>query len=441
MYGLSEAFGRRGFATEVLPTTGTPLFYASRSYKGAKRTILFYMHFDGQPVDPAEWSQESPYKAVLKKKGDNGYSIVPWEVLKDNIDPELRIFGRSGSDDKGPIVMLLSAIDMAEKEKNGVKVNIKVILDGEEEKGSRQLPEAVEKYRDRFSADLLIVGDGPLHMSEKPTVVFGCRGNMRIDLTTFGPRSDQHSGHYGNYAPNPGFMLAELLASMKDEGGRVLIPGYYDGITFSPSDMAMMKKVPDDEVEIRKIIGIAEPEKVGSFYQESLQYPSLNVRGLESAETGNRARTIVPARAVAAIDVRLVPESDPIRLAGLIKQFMQQKGYYVIDRDPTEEERMSKSRIVRMDIGGITLPFRTDPGSEQALWLTSTLTRGLGEEPVLIRIMGGSVPVSPFITGLKIPAVIVPVVNNDNNQHAPNENLRMWNLINGIKTFLAIIGD
>lgn len=437
---LDTAFKKRGFSTEILPTTRTPLFLAERKFKGAKKTVLFYMHFDGQGIDPSKWHQPNPYEAVLKEEREAGFEIIPWDRTKEAPHPEWRVFARSSSDDKGPIVMLLSAMDLLDKSLKGEsKINIKVILDGEEEKGSQHLAAAVIKYKEKLQADYLIINDGPMHLSAQPTLVFGCRGITSVVLTTYGPRTPQHSGHYGNYAPNPVFRMAKLLASMKDEEGRVIIPGYYDGIEFSEETKKVLQAVPDDTIKIHQIIGIAQSEKVGRYYQESLQYPSLNVRGIQAAWVGAQTRTIVPAKAVASIDIRLVPESDPDRLKALLKEHIEQQGYYVIDRAPTEKERLMHTKILTFEAGKATMPFRTDIDSDIATWLNGTIASGLGKAPIKVRIMGGTVPIAPFINALGIPAVIVPLVNADNNQHSPNENLKIWNFTNGIQTFLALM--
>jgi acetylornithine deacetylase/succinyl-diaminopimelate desuccinylase-like protein len=233
--------------------------------------------------------------------------------------------------------------------------------------------------------------------------------------------------------------MAALLASMKDDDGRVTIPGYYDGIEIDAVTRRVLSAVPDDADIINRTIGIAEPEKVGSNYQESLQYPSLNVRGFAAAWTGPETRTIVPESAVASIDIRLVPESDPDRLTGLVRQHIEQQGYYVIEQEPTEEERARYSHIARFEYAGATLPFRTDMDSRTGNLLRAAMAAGLNEDPVDIRIMGGTVPTATFINGLDIPAVIVPLVNSDNNQHSPNENLRVGNITNGIATFASIL--
>ena len=301
---LTQQFNKRGFNSSVLPTDGQSLFFAALPMEDAKPTILFYMHFDGQAVDRSKWDQPNPYEVVLKTPDQSSWKTVSFDELDEDINYDLRLFGRSTSDDKGPIVMFLNTIDLLKKNNQVIPFNIKIILDGEEEKSSKPLPKAVREYRELLKADFIVITDGPMHASGKPTVVYGCRGITTLSLTTYGPLKPQHSGHYGNYAPNPGFQLAQLLAGMKDKDGRVTIKGYYDGIALDETTIATLKSVPDDASKINAHLAIKMPEKVGGFYQEALQYPSLNIRGLASGWVGSEARTIVPESATAEIDLR-----------------------------------------------------------------------------------------------------------------------------------------
>jgi acetylornithine deacetylase/succinyl-diaminopimelate desuccinylase-like protein len=319
--------------------------------------------------------------------------------------------------------------------------NVKVILDGEEEKSSKPLPEAVKQYRDLLEADFLIINDGPVHASGKPTVVYGCRGITTLSLTTYGPIKPQHSGHYGNYAPNPAFQLAQVLTSMKDKDGRVLIEGYYDGIKLEEDDLRVLQSVPDDAATINAQLAIKTPEKVGGFYQEALQYPSLNIRGMSSAWVGEKARTIIPETATAELDLRLVPETDGNRLKDLVKKHIKNQGFFITDTIPSQSERMSQDKIMTVMEGNVTAAFRTDLNNRYGQFLVNTLKDIFGEDVVQIRIMGGTVPIAPFINELKIPAFIVPMVNPDNNQHSPNENLEIGQIAYGIRTFYGILSS
>ncbi|TVP48129.1 MAG: M20/M25/M40 family metallo-hydrolase [Mongoliibacter sp.] len=436
-----ENLQQRGWITKKLETPGAPLVLGHKEVPNAEKTVLFYFHIDGQPVDRKRWDQEDPYKPVLKKMNAQGkWEQIPMSRLDSEYDEEWRIFARSSSDDKGPFAMFLTAWDAMVENGLMSNYNIKVILDFEEEIGSPNLPVAVNKYKDDLKADMMLIMDGPRHLSNKPTLSFGARGISQITLTTYGPRAAQHSGHYGNYAPNPAFRMAQLLASMKDDDGRVIIPGYYDGITLTQTEKDILSQVPDDETEIKKKIGIGTTDKVGTTYQESLQYPSLNIRGLSSGWVGDEVRTIVPADATAEIDIRLVPESDPERLFSLIRKHIEDQGYHVLDTEPTDAERENYPKLIKWE-GSISYQaFRTPFDSEPGVWLNKAYVRAFGEEPIRKRISGGSLPISPFVEALdNIPAVTVTTVNSDNNQHGPNENIRLGNYKEGIKTALAIL--
>ncbi len=436
---LTKKFNARGFNSSILPTEGESLFFAALPMEDTKPTILFYMHFDGQSVDPDKWDQPNPYKVVLKSPEESGWKTRSFDELADDIDYDWRLFGRSTSDDKGPIVMFLNAIDLLKENNVALPFNVKVILDSEEEKSSKPLPKAVKEYRELLEADFLVISDGPVHVSGKPTIVYGCRGITTLSLTTYGPIKPQHSGHYGNYSPNPAFQLTKVLSSMKDDSGKVVIDGYYDGISLDENTMAILKSVPEDAATINGNLAIKTPDAVGSFYQESLQYPSLNIRGLGSGWIGKKARTIVPATATAELDLRLVPETDGTKLKKLVTDHIREQGFYITDAEPTLAERNSHDKIMKVSEGSVTDAFRTDLKDPNGNFLVNTLKTTFNDEVVQIRIMGGTVPIAPFINELKIPAFIVPMVNPDNNQHSPNENIRIGQLAYGIKAFYGML--
>lgn len=432
-------FGQRGFSTTRIETETVPLLLAERKHAGSEKTVLIYLQIDGQPVDSSRWDQASPWIPALKRPtADGDWEEINWSNIKDYQD-DWRVFARAASDAKGPVAMFLAALDAHASIKGTPNYNIKVIMDFEEELGSPRLPGAVKENTELLSADMLIIFDGPRHITNRPTLTFGARGIGTIQLTTYGPVVPQHSGHFGNYAPNPALRLSKLLASMKSDDGRVLIPGFYDGISISPGTEAILKAVPDNEAQIKDRLQIAETDKVGSYYQESIQYPSLNIRGMQSGWINEKVRTIIPGWARAEIDVRLVLESDPERLMQLIKGHVEKEGYLVLDREPTKAERLKHAKIATFTYEISYQSFRTDFDSEVGLWLRSAIKNAFGEEPIMIRMSGGSIPISPFVTTLNIPAVTVPTVNRDNNQHSPNENLRLGNYREGIKTMIAIL--
>jgi len=450
---LEARFEERGFATERLEMPGSDAVLATRDAEGADRTVLIYLQADGQPVDPSAWHQESPWTPTLKARREGApatsvdgspaaWETLAWERLYGERDPEWRMFARSASDSKGPIAQFLSAVALLDAAGVTPDFDMKVIIDTEEETGSPHLPEAVERYREELAADMLVIFDGPPHNSGEPTLTFGARGIADITLTTYGPRVPQHSGHWGNYVPNPAVRLAQVIASMKDADGRVTIPGFYDGIAIDAGTRAILEAVPDDLESLHERMGIADPDDVAGSPQEAIQYPSLNVRGMRSAWVGSEARTIIPATAVAEIDVRLVRESDPDRLIGLIRDHIEELGYHIVSgRDPTDEERTRHGRLIRFDSSLSYLAFRTDFDSEAGRWLVAAYERLFGERPIMIRTGGGSIPISPFVTTLGVPAVQVGTVNPDNNQHSPNENLRVFDFLRGIRIMAAVLSQ
>ena len=443
LFWLRKAFERRGFNTAQLPSENLDLFFAATPFVENKPTLLFYMHLDGQSVEPAKWDQPDPYQMVIKKPFKEQFKSTTMQDLdeQDQLPMDWRLFGRSTSDDKGPIVMFLQAIDLIRENQSSVSFNIKVILDGEEEKGSKPLKGVVIQNKELLAADYLIIADGPGHRSGLPTIVYGCRGITTLSLTTYGPILPQHSGHYGNYAPNPALDLSQLLAGMKDREGRVLIDGYYQGITIDEETEAILREVPDDDQQIKNQLQIGRTDLVGSFYQGSLQYPSLNIRGLQSGWVGNNVRTIVPDIATAEIDLRLVPESDGNRLKALVKDYIKNQGYTIIEEDPSQEQRLQNNRLIKIGERGVTDAFRTELNHPFGLHIKSMLESEFNEDVVRIRIMGGTVPIAAFINTLDIPAFILPMVNHDNNQHSPNENLKIEQLAYGISTYYRLLTE
>jgi len=437
---MTQAFQARAFETTLLPTGGPPLLLAERKIAGAEKTVLIYLQIDGQPVDPRKWDQKSAYEPVLKERRGDKWHSLSWNRLDTGFNPEWRVFARSASDAKGPAAMFLAALDILDQEHLKQTHNLKVIMDFEEELGSPHLTAAVEVFKEKLMADMLLIYDGPRHTSNKPTLYFGARGIATLTLKVFGPKKPQHSGTYGNYAPNPALRLAQLLASMKDENGRVIIPGFYDGIHLSQKEKDAINNVPDNEPEILRGMGVKTPEKVGDTYQESVQYPSLSILGLESAWVGNQTRTIIPASATAEMDIRLVLESDPVRLIEFVKRHIEKEGYFLIaGEEPTDEERQNHDRLAFFSSEISYHAFKTPMDSEAGEWAEAALTRAFNEGPIKIQSVGGSIPISPFVNSLKVPAILVPQVFIENNQHSPNENLRLGNYVEGISAYLALL--
>ncbi len=428
---------RHGLTAELLETTGNPLVYGERNVPGGTATTLFYIHYDGQPVDPPKWKQETPFHPLMRdgRMEDGARTIADFASL-DKLPDEWRIYARSASDDKAPIAALCAAMDAIGGK---TRSNIHVVIDGEEEMGSPSLTAAISKYRDKLKASLLLILDGPVHASGRPTLAFGARGIVTLDLTVYGPKMALHSGHYGNWIPNPGMRLAQLLASMKDEQGRTTIAGFYDSVPpLTPQQRQVLKSVPDDEPALLKLFGVAHPDAVGESLQEAIQYPSLNVRGMRSGYV-EEPRTIIPPDATAAIDIRLVKETPSARMLALLRAHIEKQGYHVVDQDPDDATRMKYPKLARLKVSEGMEAYRTEPESREGVQVTQALARMWGAEPVRIRTMGGTVPIAPFIRELGLPAVGVPIVNFDNNQQGDNENLRLGNLWTGIVTLAAML--
>lgn len=435
---LKERLSARGFDAEILETPGNPLVYGERKSAGAERTLLLYCHYDGQPVDPAKWQQDDPFRPVLRngKLGEGGREVSL--EAQSRFAPDWRVYARSASDDTGPIIGLLTALDALDSAGIAPSSNLRLVLDGEEEAGSPSLIPAIERYRDRFGADLMLILDGPLHQSGNPTLVYGARGIVTLELTVFGAKFPLHSGHFGNWAPNPAVRLAQLIASMKDDQGRVVIDGFYDGIELTDADREVLESVPDDLEALQHFLGFSEPDRVGATLQEALQYPSLNVRGLQSGWVGAEARTIVPAEAIAAIDVRLVKETDADVMYRKVLTHIERQGYHLVTEDPDDATRARYGRIAKVTRSSGTNAYRTELDHPETVRVVEAFTEMWGLPPVRKRTSGGTVPIAPFIRALGFPALTVPTVNFDNNQHSPNENLRLGHLFRSIISFAAI---
>lgn len=438
---VEAAFRRHGFQARQLADGETPMVFAEwPGASPAHKTVLFYAHMDGQAVFPKQWSQPDPFVPVLRKRGaDGALNDLPLARLTDGgaIDPEWRLFARSAADDKAPILMLMAAMDALRAAGRQPAINVKIIIDSHEEGGPPTLKDVVERNAALLKADAVVMLDGPMHASNRPTIVFGHRGGTGFALTVFGPRAELHSGHFGNYAADPAFGLSRLIAAMKDEEGRVLIPGFYDGVDMSPARKAVLAAVPDDEVAIRRRLGIARSEHVGDNYQESINYPSLSITAMKVGEPDSR-RSIIPAFATAYFDARTVPATPGARQFALVRQWVEAQGYHLVDGEPTEEERMTYPRLAAIKGGGGGRALMTPLDAPVGLWVGAALKGAFGADPVRIPIMGGSVPTAPLVDGLKVPVILLPLVNADDNQHAADENMRLGNYFAGVRSLYAL---
>lgn len=437
---LRDMLRRRSFTTEILETDGNPLVWGELKVPGAKRTLLVWAHYDGQPVDLRAWRQPNPFNPVLRTgRLEEGAKDVGGLRSIDKFNPDWRLYGRSASDDKAPIVAFLAALDALKAAGVTPSSHLRIVLDGEV--GSASLTAAFPRFRDKLTADVMVLLEGPAHQSGRPTIAFGVRGLLALDLTVYGPKVGVSSGNYGNWVPNPALRLARLLTSMKDDEGRVLVDGFYDGVVpLTPEEQAMLDAVPDEPAGLMKVLGIAAPERADLSLQQALQLPALTIRGLASGVIGGDATVVIPDRATAFVEVRLVKGTLAKVMADKLLAHIRAQGYHVVHSEPDDATRNTYPRLVKVVLrGGAGDAWRTPPLSPEAQLITSAVTRMLGEAPVLIRTMGQRMSTAQFIEAMGAPAIVLPTVNFDNNQAAENENLRLGHLFTGILTIAAVL--
>jgi acetylornithine deacetylase/succinyl-diaminopimelate desuccinylase-like protein len=428
---------KRGLVVKLLPLDGaSPLVVANLTAPSAKRTIAFYAHYDGQPVDAAQWKSE-PWKPVMRDKDGKD---VDWRGAKA-IDPEWRLFARSSGDDKAPIMAMLAALDALRDEGLKPSVNLRFVFEGEEEAGSPHLADYLKKFRDELRADAWLFCDGPVHQSRRMELVFGARGTIGLDLTVYGPGKGLHDGHYGNWVPNPIVRLTHLIDSMRDETGRILIKGFYDDVRPpSSAEKEALAKIPDVEADLRREFQIAGTEGNGKKLNELLLLPGLNLRGIEAGHVGEQASNTIPTEARASIDFRLVPDETPDSIKPLVERHLEAQGYTIVRQTPDATARLASAKIVKVEWGpgypasrtALDLPF----SRELATIMTAT-----GHDPVLLPTAGGSLPMDLFRHGNNTPVIAFPIANHDDNQHASNENLRLQNLWDGLEVFAAFFSE
>jgi acetylornithine deacetylase/succinyl-diaminopimelate desuccinylase-like protein len=351
----------------------------------------------------------------------------------DPIDPEWRLYARGAGDDKAPLPAIFGALDALAAAGSRPTSNLRFLYEGEEEAGSDHLDEYIEGHRAALDADIWLICDGPVHQSRQPQLVFGVRGYTGLDLTVYGATRYLHSGHYGNWAPNPAQRLAHLLASMKDDDDAVTIAGFYDSTApIAAGERAAIATLPDYDDALRRELGLAATEAGNAALAERLLIPSLNVRGMVSAAIGAAARNIIPTMATASIDIRLAKGNDPAGMLDLVEAHVRRQGYYVVRDEPTLEQRLAHPLIARIDRREGYPAARTEVGLPVTRPIIEAAERASPDPVVLVPTMGGSLPLYLFTEVLARPIVIVPIANHDDNQHAPDENLRLANLWYGI---------
>ncbi|HWW87310.1 MAG TPA: M20/M25/M40 family metallo-hydrolase [Vicinamibacterales bacterium] len=433
---LRQMLERRGMHPEVWDTPSTPLVYGERLVPGAARTILFYIHFDGQPVDKAGWKQPDPWTPVLRAGTleEGAEEIRDWSN-RSTFPDSWRIYARSAGDDKGPIQAFVSAMDAIGGKPTQ---NVKVILHGEEEGGGPALDFVVKSHAGQLRSDVLLIVDGPQHPSGNPTLYYGARGGAGLTITVYTAKGAMHSGNYGNWLPDANVRLSQLLASMVGPTGKVTVEGFYEDVfPFPPAAVKMMQEVPDDSESMRRLYGLGSTDGAATSFQEGLNLPSFSVHMMKGGEVGG----VIAASATAEIAMRLVSENSPREMIDRVMAHIRKQGYFIVDKDPDTATLAAHPRIAKVTTrGGVSSgAWRTDPDIPEARFVTDALRSRWGERVVRIRTLGGSVPAGPFIDTFHVPTLGLSLANYDDNQHTDNENLRLGNLWNGIATLASIM--
>jgi len=439
---IRQQLEERGVASELwtLSDEVPPVVYGSLPVAGASRTLGVYVHYDGQPVDESQWAHPAWSPVLLTGAREEGGTQRPLPVAGEEIDPEWRLYGRSTGDDKAPLAAIFGALDALRASNISLTSNLVFLFEGEEEVGSDHLGAYMEEHREALGVDAWLICDGPVHQSRRPQLVFGVRGYTGIDLTVYGATRYLHSGHYGNWAPNPALRLARLLASMKDEEGHVLVEGFYDSTEpISASEVEAMASLPDFDGQLRRELGLARTEAENASLADRLLLPSLNIRGLQSATVGDAARNIIPTEATASIDIRLAKGNDPEAMLDLVEAHIDKQGYHLVTAEPDLATRLEFPKIIKVDRRSGYKAARTSMDLAVAQEIIAAATRAADGDLVLLPTLGGSLPLHLFTETLAAPVVITPIANHDDNQHAPNENLRLANLWYGIDLMASLL--
>lgn len=442
---IQEMMERRGLRPRLLEAKSPnvpPVVFAEWKAPGAQRTLILYAHYDGQPTDAKEWTNSLPWQPVLRSGTlESSAAIVPMPGSDKSVPGEWRLYARSASDDKAGVLAILSAFEALRTQNIPLTSNVKFFFEGEEEAGSPHLAEIIDLHKELLEADAWIICDGPVHQSGRKQVVFGVRGDTNVDVTVYGARRPLHSGHYGNWSPNPAMILARLLTSMKDPNGTVLIDGWYDDVEpLGQAERRAIAEAPQFDEQLRSQLGLASTEGRGKSLLELINLPSLNINGMNSGDVGELARNIIPTSATATLDLRLVKGNDYQRQVERLRAHIRKQGFSVLNYDPTDDERRRHRLIAKVvhRPGGYNAE-RTRMDLPVSVAVITAVQSTSAETVVKLPTFGGSLPLSIISQRLKTVTITVPIANYDNNQHAENENVRLQNLWDGLETYAALM--
>jgi acetylornithine deacetylase/succinyl-diaminopimelate desuccinylase-like protein len=439
---IAKMLQARGLTPKLVSAGGgNPVVVADIRTPGATRTIGFYAHYDGQPLDPREWASP-PFEPMLRNRPvEDGGTPIPLPPPGTAFSPEWRIYARGAGDDKAPIVAMLTALDAIRAAGLHMRSNIRLAFEGEEEAGSTNLEPTLAANKALFAADVWLICDGPVYQNRQQSLIFGARGSLTFEVTTYGARTELHSGHYGNWAPNPALELARLLASMKDRDGRVVIPGFYDQVEpLGPLERRAIAEAPPIDAPLMRDFWLGATDESPKGLYELLTQPSLNIRGMASSRVGAQASNVIPSTAFATLDIRLVKGMDLARTQQVVRDYVRKQGFHVVDREPTADERRMHPKVAKLVFAerSGTIARRTSMSLPIAQEVIRTVETARG--PVVkLPTMGATVPLEAFERPLGTSTIIVPIANHDDNQHTFNENLRIQNLWDGIELMAALL--
>ncbi len=439
---LTSSLQARKFKVSLLRAEGAPpVIYGERRSEGAARTAVFYAHYDGQPVVPELWHSD-PWQVLIRTgRIEEGAEDVAMSELKPPLDPEWRLYGRSASDDKVSIVALLSALDALDAAGIAPSINIKLVLDGEEERGSPHIAEILRANRELLGADLWVFCDGPMHQTRLPQVVYGVRGVTSVHMTAYGPAVALHSGHYGNWAPDPGMQLVSLISTMRDADGNITIEGIDELVRpLGETASEAIAAAPPVEEGLKDALALGWTEGQPTPLGVRISRPAINLLGFSVGAVGSKAKNAISPEARAVVGFRLVPDVTPESIQEATEAHIRDQGFHIVHSEPDEAVRQAHERVLWLEWKKGYPALWTDMDLPVSKAVARIVDDAVDGPIVLTPGMGGSLPLVVFSEILGAPPiVVVPIANHDNNQHAPNENLRLGNLWQGIEIYAALM--
>ena len=437
---LEAQLKSRGFAVQQLRARpGTPAsVFAERRTRGAKRTILLYAHYDSQPVNQPNWL-DPPFQPTLRSAPPASARIDLAAAAA--IDKEWRLHGRATADDKSTIAATLWALDALATKGLKPKVNIKILWEGEEEAGSPNFGAIVRANTALLAADLLVMGDGPMHPSGRPLVTGGNRGIIDFEATVYGPARALHDGHYGNWVPSPTVMIADLVMQLRDEEGHIKVPGLASEVPpLSDSDKAALAALPPVEAQLKDELALGRTIGTARIADGYLS-PTLNVRAIHGGDTRSPAANAIPTMAWASFDIRLAPGQTLAHVRQTTEDYLAGQGWHIVRTDPDAATRKAYPKLLKLvwgDGGAVAVKVPLDTPAAKAVIDAITRTSGA---PVQMPLMGGTTPFAEIVEALRAPMIGVAIANADDNQHVANENIRLGNLWDGIEIYAALLAD